>query len=214
MHSHIFTFCFVLQGSYLFFFLYVCVYLFIYLFGLWYSCFIFWHWFWAAISLLCHVENIQEYTFHLGQPCARSDIDCTPAVSIRLILQFWDKIITSSNLFPCLLVGGVFCCLLLFFFFKGVVVLETVCTRLALCFLWLQGSGSTCLKDGFITPSEQTQWTEQSYFVQNMSSNNTQLFSCLQTSPCWYRKKCFVHQPLPLRWGFQQLCSFTWHLHK
>lgn len=65
-------------------------------------------------------KNIQEYTFHLVQPYARSDIDYTPVVSIKGILQFWDEIIISSNLFPCLLVGGVFCCLF-HLFFLGIV---------------------------------------------------------------------------------------------
>lgn len=115
-------------------------------------------------------KNIQKYTFQLVQPCARSDIDYTLVVSITRILHFWDKIITSSNLFSFLLIGVVFCCLFLFFFLRrDSVILETVCTRLALCFLCLQRSSSMCLKDGFIIPSEQTQSTEQSYFVQNMS---------------------------------------------
>lgn len=65
-------------------------------------------------------KNIQEYTSHLVQPYTRSDIDYTPVVSIKCILQFWDEIITSSNRFPSLLLGNVFCCLFhLFGFFQG-----------------------------------------------------------------------------------------------
>lgn len=96
------------------------------------------YWFiWTAV-LLFHIltailsnnitvpcKTIQEYTFHLLRLYARSDIDYTSVGNVKRILQFWDKIITSSNLFPCSFVGGVFYCLFCSFFLRDNVVLET-----------------------------------------------------------------------------------------